>query len=194
MTAVACRNARMPPRALDNGTCLGSVLVQSKGIRRGETRLTHLEPRRRRSTTRISCRRRDWSRWLPWRSPRACARWPRSTFQCRSTRRERGAEGGLAGRGDGGRRRQHPVRRRWGRDLVISSSMLTVSTERSGSPDQWGRGSLFLRAGHTRLDTRGELFLLVTVEAMTTRTAATRMATIQRVQSMPLLPLPPNAV
>ncbi len=34
----------------------------------------------------------------------------------------------------------------------------------------------------------------VTAEAMTTRTAATTTATIQRVQSMPGLPLPPKTV
>src|SRR6478609_4640281 len=39
-----------------------------------------------------------------------------------------------------------------------------------------------------------DLFLPVTVDAMTTRIAATTMATIQRTQSMPALPLPPNAV
>jgi hypothetical protein len=39
-----------------------------------------------------------------------------------------------------------------------------------------------------------DLLRPVTVEAMTTRTALTRMATIQRVQSMPGLPSPPNAV
>ena len=45
-------------------------------------------------------------------------------------------------------------------------------------------------------DQNFSFFLLrpVTVEAMTTRTAATAMATIHRVQSMPALPLPPNAV
>ena len=37
------------------------------------------------------------------------------------------------------------------------------------------------------------LFLPVTVDAMTTRTAATTIATIQRTQSTPALPLPPNA-
>ena len=40
---------------------------------------------------------------------------------------------------------------------------------------------------------RDELFLFVSVDASTTRTAATRIATIHRVQSIPRLPSPPNA-
>jgi hypothetical protein len=45
--------------------------------------------------------------------------------------------------------------------------------------------------GHIRRDA---VLRPVTVEAMTTRTALTRIATIHRVQSTPRLPSPPNAV
>ena len=48
-----------------------------------------------------------------------------------------------------------------------------------------------VRAGQTRV--RDPVLRPVTVEAMTTRTAAVRIATIQRTQSMPLEPSPPNS-
>ena len=48
-------------------------------------------------------------------------------------------------------------------------------------------------AVETGSQTRLPVFRPVTVDAIITRTAATMMATIQRTQSMPALPLPPKA-
>lgn len=51
-----------------------------------------------------------------------------------------------------------------------------------------------LRAPPSDGQTRFAVLLPVTVDAIATKTAATRIATIHRVQSMPLLPSPPKAV
>jgi hypothetical protein len=58
------------------------------------------------------------------------------------------------------------------------------------SPTRTGVGL----GGGVLVQMRLEVFLPVSVDAITTRIAATTMATIQRVQSMPGLPLPPKAV
>ena len=65
-------------------------------------------------------------------------------------------------------------------------------SERVGVLSPWLLWKASLPNGQIRLAVF--VFLLVTVEATTTSTAETRMATIQRTQSMPLLPSPPKAL
>ena len=69
-------------------------------------------------------------------------------------------------------------------------------TRRKGGdgPAHPPRGSRTHRSGRGGRQTAAMRLRPVTVEAMTTRTAATAIAMSQRTQSMPRLPSPPNAV
>ena len=91
------------------------------------------------------------------------------------------------GRGRGGVRRDHGAP---GSARGVAGSRRAQDSRACESPDLREAGAF---VGCLRQMRRLEVFRPVRVEAIMTRTAATMIATIQRTQSTPALPLPPNA-